>query len=52
MLAGHQPVAYEDGLQLRDYVYVGDVARANVMVLEDPRADYGVFNVGAARRLA
>ena len=46
MLAGQQPVAYEDGGQLRDYVYVGDVARANVLVLEDPRADYGVFNVG------
>ena len=46
MLAGHQPVAYEDGGQLRDYVYVGDVARANVLVLEDPRADYQVFNVG------
>jgi dTDP-L-rhamnose 4-epimerase len=46
MLAGHRPVAYEDGGQLRDYVYVGDVARANVLVLEEPRADYGVFNVG------
>ena len=46
MLAGRSPVAYEDGGQLRDYVYVGDVARANVLVLEDPRADYHVFNVG------
>ena len=49
MLAGHQPVAYEDGGQLRDYVYVGDVARANVLVLEDPRADYQVFNVGGGQ---
>lgn len=46
MLAGRAPIAYEDGGQLRDYVYVGDVARANVLVLEDPRADYQVFNVG------
>jgi dTDP-L-rhamnose 4-epimerase len=46
MLAGHAPIAYEDGGQLRDYVYVGDVARANLLVLEDPRADYQVFNVG------
>ncbi len=46
MLAGQSPIAYEDGGQLRDYVYVGDVARANVLVLEDPRADYQVFNVG------
>jgi dTDP-L-rhamnose 4-epimerase len=52
MLAGHQPVAYEDGGQLRDYVYVGDVARANVLVLEDPRADYGVFNVGGGQAVS
>jgi dTDP-L-rhamnose 4-epimerase len=43
------PVAYEDGQQLRDYVYVGDVARANLLVLEDKRADYQVFNVGGLR---
>jgi dTDP-L-rhamnose 4-epimerase len=49
MLASQAPVAYEDGGQLRDYVYVGDVARANVLVLEDPRADYGVFNVGGGQ---
>lgn len=52
MLAGHQPVAYEDGGQLRDYVYVGDVARANALVLEDPRADYGVFNVGGGQAVS
>jgi dTDP-L-rhamnose 4-epimerase len=28
---------------------VSDVARANVLVLEDPRADYQAFNVGAGR---
>ncbi len=46
MLLGKEPVAYEDGGQLRDYVYVGDVARANLLVLEDPRADFRSFNVG------
>lgn len=46
MLMGQSPVAYEDGKQLRDYVYVGDVARANLLALEDSRADYKVFNVG------
>jgi len=51
MLSGKAPVAYEDGQQLRDYVYVGDVARANVLVMEDSRADYEVFNVGGGRAL-
>ncbi len=46
MLAGKEPMAYEDGGQLRDYVYVGDVAAANLLALQDPRADYRCFNVG------
>lgn len=48
-VAGERPVIYEDGLQLRDYVYVGDVAAANLLVLEDERADYQAFNVGAGQ---
>lgn len=47
LLAGRPAIAYEDGGQRRDYVYVGDVARANLLALEDPRADYQVFNVGS-----
>jgi len=43
------PTVYEDGGQLRDYVNVRDVAHANVLVMEDPRADFGVFNVGGGR---
>lgn len=43
---GRPPVLYEDGGQLRDYVNIGDVVAANLLVLEDARADYGVFNVG------
>ena len=39
-------IVYEDGYQTRDFVYVEDVARATVHVLEDSRADGRVFNVG------
>lgn len=49
VLAGQQPTAYEDGLQLRDYVSVHDVTRANLMALEDERANYRAFNVGGGR---
>jgi len=48
-LAGRPLSVYEDGQQLRDFVYVGDVARANLLVFEDARADYQAFNVGAGR---
>ena len=49
LLHGLPPTIYEDGKQLRDYINVRDVARANVLVMEDSRADYGVFNVGGGR---
>ena len=48
LLGGRPPVCYEDGQQLRDFVNVGDVARANVTVLDDERA-VGIFNVGGGR---
>jgi len=46
LLAGRQPVIYGDGLQTRDYVYVGDVVRANLRALTYEQND--VFNVGTA----
>ncbi len=48
LLNDRPPVAYEDGRQMRDYVFVGDVARANLLVLEDDRANYQSYNVGGA----
>lgn len=44
-----QPPIYEDGRQLRDYVNIEDVVRANLFVMDDPRADYQVFNVGGGK---
>ena len=52
LLAGRAPVLYEDGKQLRDYVNVLDVARANVLALEDARTDFGVFNVGGGKAVS
>ncbi|GAB4375917.1 MAG: SDR family oxidoreductase [Calditrichia bacterium] len=44
ILKGEQPVINGDGLQTRDYVYVGDVVRANELVLQ--RGDNRIYNVG------
>lgn len=51
ILHGKPPICYEDGRQLRDYVSVHDVARANLLMLEDERTDYHVFNVGGERQV-
>ncbi|HJR94099.1 MAG TPA: NAD-dependent epimerase/dehydratase family protein, partial [Gaiellaceae bacterium] len=43
---GEQAKIFGDGAQTRDYVYVGDVARATTSTVG---ADHGVFNVGTGR---
>jgi len=47
---GRAPLVYEDGGQLRDFVHVADVARANVAALtvDDPRP--GAYNVASGDR--
>jgi dTDP-L-rhamnose 4-epimerase len=49
MLTGRPASVFEDGRQLRDFVNVEDVARANRLVLERDDANFEVFNVGGGR---
>jgi UDP-glucose 4-epimerase len=44
LLAGEQPVINGDGRQTRDYVFVGDVAQANLTALQV--GDSGPLNIG------
>lgn len=46
---GREPVIYEDGRQVRDFVNIHDVVDANLLVLRDARADYRMFHVGGDR---
>jgi dTDP-L-rhamnose 4-epimerase len=46
---GLPPVCYEDGRQLRDYVNVADVARANVLAMESAAHEHGIYNIGGGR---
>ena len=43
---GREPMIYEDGQQVRDFVNIHDVVDANLLVLRDDRADGEMFNVG------
>jgi dTDP-L-rhamnose 4-epimerase len=49
LLNGQKPMIFEDGEQRRDFVYVGDVARAFADALELPEANGGIFNIGSGR---
>jgi UDP-glucose 4-epimerase len=57
LLHGDQPVIFGDGGQTRDFVFVGDVARANVLALDHLMKDAGdagalVVNVGTGHELS
>jgi len=45
MLHGAQPIINGSGEQERDFVYVGDIARANLLALT--RGDNDIFNLGS-----
>lgn len=49
LLNGLPAVIYEDGHQLRDYVYVRDVAKANLLALQSDEMNYEIFNVGSSK---
>jgi dTDP-L-rhamnose 4-epimerase len=49
LAAGQAPRCYEDGGQLRDFVHVRDVARANVAALTVADPISGAFNVASGR---
>ncbi len=46
LLEGGTPVIYGDGSQTRDFTYVENVVRANLLALQRDSAVGGVFNVG------
>jgi UDP-glucose 4-epimerase len=47
MLSGKRPVIFGDGLQTRDYIYVKDIAEANVLALESE--DSNAYNLGTGK---
>ena len=46
LLKGEQPIINGSGEQTRDYVFVGDVVKANLLALKDDACD--IYNIGTA----
>ncbi|OIQ54867.1 UDP-glucose 4-epimerase [Moorella thermoacetica] len=49
LLKGEVPVINGDGRYIRDYVYVGDVARANLLALQGEWQGFRAFSLGTGR---
>ncbi|WP_042708390.1 NAD-dependent epimerase/dehydratase family protein [Methanobrevibacter wolinii] len=50
LLTGNQPIIYGDGEQTRDFIYVKDIVRANILSCE---SDYnGVVNIASGKGLS
>jgi dTDP-L-rhamnose 4-epimerase len=49
LLNGRQPVVFEDGGQLRDFVSIHDVVDCLTLMLEKPGADYLPVNIGSGQ---
>ena len=50
MKKGKKPIVFGDGRQKRDFIYVKDIARANLLSLEAKRN--GIFNIGTGKAIS
>jgi UDP-glucose 4-epimerase len=49
-LKGEDLVIYGDGEQVRDFVFVGDVVRANIMAMDYKNEKFGIFNIASGEK--
>ncbi len=52
VLAGRRPTVYGDGRQTRDYVFVGDIAAANLAAARAAAPAHGEYNIGTGREVS
>jgi UDP-glucose 4-epimerase len=48
IMKDQSPVVYGDGTQTRDFVFVGDVVRANLLAMESD-LEFEIFNIGSGK---
>jgi UDP-glucose 4-epimerase len=50
VLKNEPPIIYGDGCQTRDFIYVKDVAKANILAMNS--ANEGIFNIACEQRIS
>jgi len=51
MLGGQAPTIFGDGQQTRDFIYVGNVVKANLLAAQAEHFRGEAFNIGSSERL-
>lgn len=51
LLNGEAPLVFEDGEQMRDFVSVHDIVRANILAMEKPASNGEVINIGCGKAI-
>jgi len=49
LMNGQQPMVFEDGQQMRDFVSVYDIVRANMLAMESKESNGEVINIGCGK---
>ena len=49
LINGQAPLVFEDGEQMRDFVSIHDIVRANLLAMETPASNGEVINVGCGK---
>ncbi|HKR95216.1 MAG TPA: NAD-dependent epimerase/dehydratase family protein [Candidatus Angelobacter sp.] len=52
LMNGNSPMIFEDGQQLRDFVSVKDIVRANLLAMERPQAHGMALNIGSGQPIS
>ena len=52
MLNNQAPLVFEDGEQMRDFVSVHDIVRANMLAMERSASDGQVINIGCGKPIS
>lgn len=52
MLNQQAPLVFEDGEQMRDFVSVHDIVRANILAMERPESNGEVINIGCGKPIS